>query len=141
LRDVALADEKYVSFTTYRRNGTPVATPVWWVSIAAEGGAERFGFWTSSATGKVKRLRTDPKVLVQPSDGRGRVKPGTSPVGATAELVTEGPDFEAVTAAVKAEHGVLTSITRFLAKANGFIKRKAIPYADVCVVVVPDPRP
>ena len=138
---MALADEKYVSFTTYRRNGTPVATPVWWVSIGREGGVERFGFWSASSTGKVKRLRNDPKVLVQPSDGRGRLKPGTSPAAATAELVTEGADFDAITVAVKAKYGVLTSITRFLAKANGFIKRNAIPYADVCVVVVPDPAP
>jgi PPOX class probable F420-dependent enzyme len=141
LREVALADEKYVSFTTYRRNGTPVATPVWWVSIVGEDGAERFGFWSSSSSGKVKRLRSDPKVLVQPSDGRGRVRSGTSPAAAAAQLVTDGADFDAITAAVKAKYGVLTSITRFLAKANGFIKRKAIPYADVCVVVVPDPRP
>jgi PPOX class probable F420-dependent enzyme len=137
---VALADEKYVSLTTYRRNGTPVASPVWWVAIGGAG-SERFGFWTSSTSGKVKRLRNDPKVLVQPSDGRGRAKADTSPLRATAELVTEGVDFDAVTAAVKAKYGVLTSITRFLARANGFIKRRTIPYADVCVVVVPDQGP
>jgi uncharacterized protein len=141
LRDVALADEKYVSFTTYRRNGTPVATPVWWVSIGGPDGSERFGFWSSSSSGKVKRLRNDPKVLVQPSDGRGQVRSGTSPAGATAHLVTEGADFDAITAAVKAKYGVLTSITRFLAKANGLIKRRTIPYADVCVVVEPHPGP
>ena len=42
---------------------------------------------------------------------------------------------------MKAKYGVQTKVTRFLAKANGFIKRKPIPYADVCVVVVPDQGP
>ena len=28
----ALADEKYISLTTFKRDGTPVATPVWVVS-------------------------------------------------------------------------------------------------------------
>ena len=134
---MALADEKYVSLTTYRRNGTPVATAVWWVALDHG----RYGFWTASTSGKAKRLRNDPKVLVQPSNGRGQVKDGTSPVPATAQLVTEGADFDAVTAAVKAKYGVQTSITRFLAKANGFIRRKTIPYADVCVVVSLDKQP
>ena len=46
------ADEKYVLLTTYRRDGRPVSTPVWWVDL----GDGSFGFWTSSASGKAKRL-------------------------------------------------------------------------------------
>ena len=45
---MALADEKYILLTTFRRDGTPVPTPVWVVSLD-EG---KLGFWTSSGSGK-----------------------------------------------------------------------------------------
>ena len=45
---MATIDEKYLSFETFRRNGTGVSTPVWCVPL--DDG--RFGFWTSSARGR-----------------------------------------------------------------------------------------
>ncbi len=62
-----LATEKYISLTTYRRDGSPVATPVWFV---VEGG--RLLVWTSAASWKAKRLRVDPHVRVAVCDARGR---------------------------------------------------------------------
>ena len=47
-----LDDEKYILLTTFRRDGTPVSTPVWAVDL----GDARIGFWTSSGSGKAKRL-------------------------------------------------------------------------------------
>lgn len=61
-----LAAAKYLLVTTHRRNGTPVATPVW---AARDGDA--LVFTTVTRTGKVKRLRHRPDVLVGPSDIRG----------------------------------------------------------------------
>ncbi len=51
-----LSDEKYIAATTYRKNGDPVTTPTWVVALDDD----RIGFWTSSATGKAKRLRATP---------------------------------------------------------------------------------
>ena len=104
---MGLEDEKYVSVTAFRRSGAAVTTPTWVVPL--ERG--RFGFWTSSATGKAKRLRTNPKVTVQPCDVRGRVKPGTAALGATAELVSSGPDFDAIQTRVKAKYGIMVPIS------------------------------
>ncbi|MFJ3220934.1 PPOX class F420-dependent oxidoreductase [Kitasatospora sp. NPDC086801] len=61
-----LAAAKYLLFTTHRRNGTPVPTPVW---VARDGDA--LVFTTVTRTGKVKRLRNRSDVLVGPSDIRG----------------------------------------------------------------------
>ncbi|MFF0414390.1 PPOX class F420-dependent oxidoreductase [Kitasatospora sp. NPDC004745] len=61
-----LAAAKYLLFTTHRRNGTPVNTPVW---VARDGDA--LVFTTVTRTGKVKRLRNRSDVLVGPSDIRG----------------------------------------------------------------------
>ncbi len=60
--------EKYVSLTTYRKDGTPVATPVWLVGY--ENG---IAIWTSAKSGKVKRMRREPAVTVTPCTFRGRL--------------------------------------------------------------------
>ena len=64
----ALAGEKYISLTTFKKDGTPVATPVWVVSDDGR----RLLVWTGPKTWKVKRLRRDPRVVVAASDFRGR---------------------------------------------------------------------
>jgi len=127
---MALGDEKYVLFTTFRRDGTPVASPVW--IVALEGGD--FGFWTSSGSGKAKRLAHTERVTLQPSDARGRVKPGSSPVDATARLVT-GPALDAIRTKVVAKYGFMTKVTKLLGTLGGIVKRKRIPYGDRGVVI------
>ena len=59
----------YVSLTTFRRTGVPVATPVW----AAPDG-DSLVVWTRADSGKVKRLRHTARVTVAPCDVRGRPK-------------------------------------------------------------------
>ena len=63
-----LAGEKYISLTTFKQDGTPVATPVWVVSDDGR----RLLVWTGSHAWKVKRLRDNRRVLVSASDFRGR---------------------------------------------------------------------
>ena len=127
---MGLADEKYILLTTFRRDGTPVATPVW--SVALEG--DRLGFWTSSGSGKAKRLAHTQRVTVQPCDARGRVKQGTSPVDAIAELVT-GTELDAIREKVEAKYGFMTKVTKFLGTIGGIVKRTRIPYGDRGVVI------
>jgi PPOX class probable F420-dependent enzyme len=59
--------QKTVALTTYRRDGTPVATPV---SLAVDG--DRAVFRSFEKAGKTKRLRNDPTVQVAPSTGSGK---------------------------------------------------------------------
>jgi len=127
---MALADEKYIRFTTFKKDGSAVSSPTWVVALDAG----KIGFYTSSTSGKVKRLKNNSKVVVQPSDGRGRVKPDTKPVEATAVVVT-GAERDAIYDKVVAKYGFMTKVTRFLAKVGGFVKRKRQPYADRGVVV------
>ncbi len=127
---MSLGDEKYLALTTFKRDGTPVTTAVW----AAPIDDNKIGFWTSSGSGKAKRLAHTSKVIVQPSDSRGRVKAGTTPVEATAELVT-GPQLEGIRTKIVAKYGFMTKITKFLAKIGGIVKRKQIPYGDRGVLI------
>jgi uncharacterized protein len=57
----------YVSLTTFRRTGVPVATPVW-----ATPDGHSLVVWTRADSGKVKRLRHTSRVTVAPCDVRGR---------------------------------------------------------------------
>ena len=66
----ALAGERYISLTTFKQDGTPVATPVWVVSDDGR----RLLVWTGPQTWKVKRLRRNPRVVVAASDVRGRTR-------------------------------------------------------------------
>ncbi len=63
----ALAGERFVSVTTFRRDGTPVPTPVW---CARENGA--LLVFSEADSGKVKRIRHDPHVSVAPCTARGK---------------------------------------------------------------------
>ncbi|MBN0042627.1 PPOX class F420-dependent oxidoreductase [Streptomyces actuosus] len=74
-----LAAGKYLLITSYRKNGTAVATPVWVVSDG-----EALGAWTAADSWKVKRIRARGDILVGPCDMRGR--PTGEQVPATAEL-------------------------------------------------------
>jgi uncharacterized protein len=65
-----VSSAKYMLLTTFRRDGTPVATPV---HVAAEpGSADVAYFRTWNTTGKAKRLRHTAAVRVAPSTFRGR---------------------------------------------------------------------
>jgi len=111
-----------------------VASPVWLVGL----GDNKIGFYTSSGSGKAKRLAHTAKVIVQPSDARGRVKQGTEPIEATAELVA-GDQLAEITANIKAKYGIFTKVTKILGKIGGIIKRNRIPYGDRGVVItLPD---
>jgi PPOX class probable F420-dependent enzyme len=64
----ALADARYISLTTFKRDGSPVSTPVWVVSDDGR----RLLVWTGAKTWKVRRILRDPRVLVARSTVRGR---------------------------------------------------------------------
>lgn len=125
-----LAAEKYLAFTTFRRSGEPVTTPVWVVPVS-DG---RLGFWTAMGTGKTKRLRHDPHVRVEPCDARGRTQEATSPVDGQAEMVRSGAFFDEVQGRVREKYGWMTTVTRLLARL-GPQGRRGLGYADTVVLV------
>lgn len=74
----------YVSLTTYRKDGTAVATPVWHVVDGDE------LFIVSSADAwKVKRIRNDSRVMVTVCGIRGAVVAGAPSAEGTARLLDD----------------------------------------------------
>ncbi len=63
-----LRSERYISLTTFKRDGTPVSTPVWVVSDDGN----RLLVWSAARTWKVRRIRRDPRALVAAASFRGK---------------------------------------------------------------------
>jgi uncharacterized protein len=58
---------RYVSLTSYRKNGEGVATPVW--LLPHEG---KLFIWTNRESFKAKRLARDPRCTVAPCNANGK---------------------------------------------------------------------
>jgi PPOX class probable F420-dependent enzyme len=84
-------DEQFVALTTFRKTGVGVATTVW---IARDGDA--LLVTTPRGSGKVKRLRNNPRVELQPSSSMGTVADGAPTARGQAEILEETPAHSAV---------------------------------------------
>ena len=94
-----LAAGSYVSLTTFRRDGTPVATPVW-----ASRDGDRLYVWTEAGSGKVKRLRVGGRVLLAPCDSRGRLQ--GAQVEGTGVVLEGAADVQRVRLLHRAKYGL-----------------------------------
>jgi hypothetical protein len=79
------AGARYLNLESYRRDGTPVRTPLW---FAEHEGA--LYAYTLADAGKVKRIRRNAGVRIAPSDIRG--KPRGEWVEARADIVSGEPE-------------------------------------------------
>lgn len=91
----SLRGHKYAVVVTFRRNGDPMPSPVWF-GVDDKGDAY---LQTRHDAGKVKRARNDSRVLIAPSDARG--KPTGPAIRGTARVLPkeEWPHAEATLAA------------------------------------------
>ena len=64
-----LSNKKYINLETYRKNGQPVQTPIWFVY---DDGV--FYASTDQNSGKIKRIQNNPYVRIIPCNFRGNPK-------------------------------------------------------------------
>ncbi|MFM9132387.1 MAG: PPOX class F420-dependent oxidoreductase [Actinomycetota bacterium] len=95
-----LDQAKYVSFTTYKKNGDPVSLPVWVVPF--DGG---YAFTTDLNSHKVRRVRNDARATLRVCDMRGKVAEGTV-THTGAAVVLPDADVARVTALVKKKYRI-----------------------------------
>jgi PPOX class probable F420-dependent enzyme len=75
---------RHVSLTTYRKDGTGVATPVWHVVHSDE-----LLVVSEAEAWKVKRIRNNSHVVVTVCDFRGKIAAGAASAEGTARLLDE----------------------------------------------------
>ena len=73
---IAFAGAKYLSLESFRRSGIGVRTPVWFAQdvLHSEPTITVFYIYSEADAGKVKRIRSNPKVRVAPCTMRGDVR-------------------------------------------------------------------
>ena len=129
----ALGDERFLLVTTFKRSGEPVATPVW-IAPLPDG---RIGFTTSQGTWKVKRLRRNPAVRLQPCSRRGDPRPGSQVSDGTGEVFTDGPRMAEVESAIRAKYGVQFALLHGLGALLARVRRRRdVTFAHNAVVVL-----
>src|SRR4026208_2375258 len=70
-------DGKYLSLTSYRRDGRGVSTPVWFVRDG-----QRLLVETDIDSFKVKRMRREPRVAIARGTARGKIRELPTPAEA-----------------------------------------------------------
>ena len=124
-----LADARFTLLTTFRKSGVSVPTAVWAVRLDDE-----LWVWTNPTSGKVKRIRNDGRVLVQPCSVRGA--PVGEPIEARAAIGDEARTAD-VMAALRRKYGVQAWFTQIGMWIGARIGRPRPP--GVLVVTIPDP--
>jgi PPOX class probable F420-dependent enzyme len=128
-----LADARYISLTTYKRDGQPVATPVW---IAGTG--KPYVFTTGDKAWKTRRLRRDPRVQVQISDMRGRPKPGAATYTGTGAVKDDPDSVAAAERAIGAKYGWQYGATKVVDRLHRIL-HLGEPQAVVAIELTLDP--
>ncbi len=100
-------NENVISVETYRKSGQPVRTPVWFLK---ENGV--LIVHTGNGTGKVKRIKRNPKVRVAPSKFRG--EPKADYIDARAELEADSTTVEKYYSLIYKKYGFVGSFVKFI---------------------------
>ncbi|MBG6056043.1 PPOX class probable F420-dependent enzyme [Salinibacterium sp. CAN_S4] len=95
---LALADRRFLLLTTFRKTGEAVGTPVW---VVRDGDALLVS--TPRDSGKLKRLRNNPRVQLVPCRRFGKVKPNQQPVEGIAEILDDASAVMRVTELLRAK--------------------------------------
>jgi PPOX class probable F420-dependent enzyme len=105
---------RFVSLSTFRKTGVAVSTPVW---IAADG--DDLLVTTPSGSGKLKRLRNNPRVEMQPCSRMGKLADGAPVVVGEATIEPETAALEAIfKKKYGAEYWLFLKIEKLFSKGN-----------------------
>ncbi len=109
----------YLNLATFRRDGSPVETPVWFAELDG-----RLYVFTDGLSYKVRRLRRDPRVLLAPCTMTGRRRgPWQEGYG---RIVTEPQLEERAYRELRRKYGWQMALVDFGSRLAGRIKRRVI---------------
>ena len=117
---IPFADAKYVNLRSFKRDGSPVDTPVWFATVDG-----RVVIFTLGDSYKVKRIRRNSKVELARCDARGGLLgpwlPGQArPVEGEPELVARSY------AALNAKYGLMMRVGTLFSTLVGRVKKRLI---------------
>ncbi|MFP4322934.1 MAG: PPOX class F420-dependent oxidoreductase [Anaerolineales bacterium] len=107
-----LRKNNYISVTTFRKNGAPVPTPVWFAHDA-----DRLVVLTLADSGKAKRLRHTSRVEIAPCDVRGNPKGAYVP--AECYIIGDEADGQQADRALNKKYGLQKRLFQFFSNLGG----------------------
>jgi len=115
-------DQKYINLETYKKDGTPIRTPVWFVIDK-----NLIYVITRESTGKVKRLRNNQNVRIVPCSFKG--EPKNEWVKGVAEKIT-GDEADKVIKLRKKKYGMFVRLIGVFTSQKGNIVVYSIELID-----------
>ena len=115
-------DQKYINLETYKKDGTPIRTPVWFVIDK-----NLIYVITRDSTGKVKRLRNNQNVRIVPCSFKG--EPKNEWVKGKAEMIT-GEEADKVIKFRKKKYGMFARLIGIFTSQKGNIVVYSIELID-----------
>ena len=111
-----LQAQQFMNLITFRKSGVEVRTPVWFV----QDGTSLY-VMTGKDAGKIKRIRNNPSIVVEPADRAGKTLGDA--VTAHAQLISD--PAVATHALLTQKYGFMKRMFDFVALLNGGLKNRA----------------
>ena len=116
-------DQKYINLETYRKDQTPVKTPVWFVIDN-----DQLYITTKETAGKVKRLRNNQNARIAVCSMKGDVKSNWVDVGL--ENIPEESDVEKIVNLRKKKYGFSARLISMFTSQKGKTMAYSIQVRD-----------
>ena len=116
-------DQKYLSLETYKRDSTPIQTPVWFVIDN-----DQLYITTKETTGKVKRLRNNQNARIAVCSMKGDIKSNWVDVGL--ENIPEESNVEKIVKLRKKKYGFSARLVSMFTSQKGKTMAYSIQVRD-----------
>ena len=116
-------DQKYISLETYRRDQTPVKTPVWFIIEN-----DQIRITTKETTGKVKRLRNTQTARIAICSIKGDIKSNWVNVGV--QKITQESDVEKIVKLRKKKYGFSARLISMFTSQKGKTVAYSLEFTD-----------
>ena len=124
-----LAQKKIAALTTFRKNGTPVATPVWFV----ESPDGIIYVYTGATSGKIKRIRNSSRVTLAPSTAAGKVT--GEAVEARARILDDSQEIARAEALLAKKYGTQRRIFYVVRSVVNAIRRHSSTFIYLAIEI------
>jgi PPOX class probable F420-dependent enzyme len=122
---------RYLSITSFKRDGTGISTPVWFVS---DGG--RLYAFTDLHSAKVRRIRHNPHVEIASCRPWGKLR--QEPVSARAEVLTDTADLECVRELLLARYRISYRVVMFFYRLGRRLRGKQTVADGAALAITPE---
>ena len=114
----AIFQAHYINLTTFRKSGAPVPTPVWFAAhentLYVETGAQ---------SGKAKRIRRNPRVMLAPCTNSGKITGAT--VEGRARMITDVNEMYVARGALHRKYGLQRQLIYAATTIFGYLRPQA----------------